>query len=795
MRDAEEPVPRGSRKRIAIAMDDDSPQDEPRRGPGRLRIDLGPEPTPPSTADAALLVDGELVPLSDGIRLAWSPGAGLRLGDAPGPDDHAAIHAVGGEHVLECGAGTGALLLNGERLAGGERRQLQRGDAIAVGAAILYFRPAGQGTLPLAPVGPVDAGRVRATTERYVIGRADDCDLVLDHPTVSRRHAVIRSIRGQATIEDAGSSSGVRLNGRAIRRQPIAVGDQIGIGPFRIVYDGHELIERRLGHGLPVAAHGVSMAIGGATILHPVDLHLRPGELVAIIGESGAGKSTLLKALAGVTQPTGGRVLVAGEDVGAHLSELGYVPQFDVVHEHLTVVEALDFAARLRLPSDTSPGERADRVGSVIEQLGLGERAGVRVGRLSGGQRKRVAVGTELLHMPGALFLDEPTTGLDPGLERRLMEQFRALADGGQTVALVTHATGSLALCDRVVVMGRGGHLRFDGTPRELKAAYAVESFEDVYAALAAGDGTRASLPVERGEARRALPPLSTPRAQRPVQQPFAYQTRMLARRYATLLTRDRKYLRSALVQVPVLGLMTGLLFERDVFIRAAPGVSELFAGKTAQLVFLMVTIAIWLGSIDAAREVVKERNVLARELAVGVQVPAYLASKLIVLLALATVQTLLFAVIVVLLRPLHEGADGFLALCVVLVLSSWLAVLCGLVVSAYAATEDQATGVIPLLLVPQLLFGGAIVPLAEMTGAMQAVAALVPARWSFDAAGHAVDMQARIAEDPVFVKASHYGDGFFSTPLPLYVLICGAFAGALLFALSRLVPSRRGDL
>jgi len=673
-----------------------------------------------------------------------------------------------------------------------ERLRIDVEDLVAEAPGISPPRASGSRLRVLAPIDPVDAGRLCATKERMTIGRGPDCDLVLDHPSVARRHAVIRLRNGSATIEDVSASTGVRVNGERRRRARLCPGDQLAIGPFRVLFDGHELVERAARTlGLPIVADGVAMDIEDATILQPLELRLQPGELVAIIGESGAGKSTLLKALAGVTRPTRGHVRVGGEDVSQRLSELGYVPQFDIVHDQLTVAEALDYAAQLRLPPDTAPAERIERVGEVIEQLGLAERAHARVAVLSGGQRKRVGVGMELLHRPGALFLDEPTTGLDPGLERRMMQLFRRLADAGQTVALVTHATASLALCDRAIVMGRGGHLRFDGTPDEALAHFGVTQFEDVYVALDEQDAAPRSLPAAAAGRRRPLPPLSTPRAQRSVQQPIGYQTVVLSRRYATLLLRDRRHVRAALLQVPVLGLLTALLFHTGVFNRADGDPSvPLYTAKSAQLLFLMVTIAVWMGAVNAAREIVKERHVLARELAVGVQVRAYLASKLIVLLSLLTAQTLLFCVIVLALRPLHESGSG-LRLTAVLVLSSWVAVLCGLAVSAWASSEDQATSVIPLLLVPQLLLGGAIVPLAEMTDVMQVVAALVPARWSYAAAGHAIDLNGRIAADREFAAASHYGPQFFGLPFVAFVVIASCFAAGLFTLLVRQLSPR----
>lgn len=736
---------------------------------------------------AALLSEGERLPIPrQGLEIGGGLGVALRIADAGLADLEAIVEATADGHAIVVCANRSSTFINGERLVTGERRPLHRGDSIAVGGRLLHYLPPGRESARLAPVAPVDAGRLRTSKQEFSIGRDESCDLVLDHPTISRQHATIRvDRRGMPTIEDRGSVVGTRVNAQLVKRAPLTVGDQIAIGPYRIVFDGEELFERDAELGLAVAAVNVRVDVEGTTILQPTVLQIGAGELVAIIGESGAGKSTLLQRLAGVLPASGGRVLIGGEDVDARLSELGYVPQFDTVHDQLTVREALDYAARLRLPPDTADGERVARVDEVIRQLGLAERAELRIARLSGGQRKRVAVGVELLHRPGALFLDEPTTGLDPGLERHMTQLFRSLADTGQTVMLVTHATGSMTLYDRVIVMARGGRVSFDGAPSELLEAFSVEHFDDVYAVLAEG---REPMPRALDEPGRRPPLPPVRQAQRPkrqIRQTIDYQTRVLASRYAVITLRDRRHLRSALIQVPILGVLTALLFSANVFERLP--VTH-YAAKSAQLIFLMVTIAVWLGSINAAREIVKERSIVDRERAIGVQIPAYLASKLIILLALVTAQTLLFAFIVLALRPLHESSLAALELVAALTLASWIAVLLGLIVSAYSGSEDQATGVIPLLLVPQLLFSGAIVPIGDMTAPVRVLAALIPARWSFAGAGHAIHMQSRIDADPLFASVSRYGHSFFGVTSIELVLISALFACALFAALVRLL-------
>jgi ABC-type multidrug transport system ATPase subunit/pSer/pThr/pTyr-binding forkhead associated (FHA) protein len=782
-----------AKRRLEIAIDD-LPQErhtialpdataagpDPRTVPGNGDFDVAPQ-------SAVLLTGDRRIPIPpNGLTIGSSPEAAVRVGDSSQASLQALVEATESGHVILERGSHSETYVNGEMLVPGERRPLARGDAIALGGALFHYLPAGETAARLAPVKPIDAGRLRSKRRGLTIGRDTSCDLVLDHPTVSRRHAAITLRQGEWTIEDLGSSVGLRVNGVAARRATLQVGDEVAIGPYRIIFDGEDLFEREPSCGLAVMADQVSVQVEGNTILQPTSLHLRAGELVAIIGESGAGKSTLLKALAGVSLPTQGNVLIGGEPVQSRRSELGYVPQFDIVHGQLTATEALDYAARLRLPPDTAQAERAARVREVISQLGLEDRRDLRVCQLSGGQRKRVAVGVELLHRPGALFLDEPTTGLDPGLEAHMSELFKSLASTGQTVVLVTHATASLRLYDRVVVMGRGGSLRFDGSPGQLLQAFEVERFDEVYRVLAEGDhDARDSGSSEQASQPALAQPPESQRLVRPVQYTFEYQAKVLTSRYALLMLRDAKHLRSTLVQVPILAILTAVLFTSKVFVRFP--VTE-FAGKSTQLTFLMVTIAIWLGSINAAREIVKERSVLERELSIGVQVHAYIASKLVVLFAFAAAQIALFAFIVLALRPLHEPSSVQLELVIVLVLTGFISVLLGLLVSARASSEDQATGVIPLLLVPQLLFSGALVQVKDMTTPVHLLSLLVPARWSFASAGHVIHMQERIDSDQVFSQISRYGQSFFSVTPVEFTLISWLFCGLLFVSIARLL-------
>src|ERR1700692_3299380 len=195
--------------------------------------------------------------------------------------------------------------------------------------------------------------------------------------------------------------------------------------------------------------HGVTWTIeGNKTLLDNISIAARPGTLTAVIGPSGAGKSTLARLVAGYTHPTSGTVSFEGHNIHAEYaslrSRIGMVPQDDVVHGQLTINQALGYAAELRMPPDTTKEDRQRVVAQVLEERELTPHAETRIDKLSGGQRKRASVALELLTGPSLLVLDEPTTGLDPALDRQVMMMLRQLADAGRVVLVVTHSVSYL---------------------------------------------------------------------------------------------------------------------------------------------------------------------------------------------------------------------------------------------------------------------------------------------------------------------------------------------------------------
>src|SRR5881396_2719109 len=214
-------------------------------------------------------------------------------------------------------------------------------------------------------------------------------------------------------------------------------------------------------------------------------------------------------------------VLYNGQDYYKHLAafstQLGYVPQEDIIHRDLTVERALYYAAKLRLPSDFTEAQIKQRINEVLEDVEMSYRRNLLVSKLSGGQRKRVSIALELLANPSVFFLDEPTSGLDPGLDRKMMYLLRKLADKGHTIVLVTHATNNINACDYICFLAQGGRLAYFGPPNDAKTYFEKTDFAEIYSALEPTEQNK-NIPQE-AEARFKASPYYRQYVQTPLEQ------------------------------------------------------------------------------------------------------------------------------------------------------------------------------------------------------------------------------------------------------------------------------------
>src|SRR5438270_10550025 len=515
-------------------------------------------------------------------------------------------------------------------------------------------------------------------------------------------------------------------------------------------------------------------------ILGPVSLEVARGSLVALMGPNGSGKSTLLRVLAGIARPSAGSATWDQQPTASAVRALGYVPQRESVHDRLTAREALRYAAYLRLDGSADIGSRVE---TVLDELGLAAQADTLIRSLSGGERRRAACGLELVGDPPVLLLDEPTSGLDEMLERRLMQLFRRLAGHDRAVLVATHATTSLDLCDEVIVL-QDGQIAYRGGSSGARA-HVTAVAEEQPAASDAGPALPADVEPAGGsigapgQAIRSPAVRTAPVAPR---RPFRLELGVLAVRYFRTLVRDRRTLAVLVSQAPVIGLLIAIVFHSGALAAGASPIGAL------ELVFLVMTGAIWLGVASAAREVVKERGLVEREFDVGIRLDAYVLAKALVLFALNFVQVLLLVQVVQVVRPLGITSSALLEFFGIAVLTAWASTAMGLAVSCAARTVDQAAGAVPLLLMPQLLLAGGLIPLAQMPRIMSAIANITYARWAYAGVGSAARIGARLAASDSFAVLG-FDTGFFAlTPATAAGILVGFIVVELLVAVFLLV-------
>jgi ABC-type branched-subunit amino acid transport system ATPase component len=233
--------------------------------------------------------------------------------------------------------------------------------------------------------------------------------------------------------------------------------------------------------GVALTTVELSAGYGGSPVIHGVSVSVAPGEVVSIVGPNGSGKSTLLKAIVGVVETLGGSVRIGEHDVTGWRSDaiarigVGYVPQVDDVFAPLSVRENLEMGGYLLKARDV--GARIEHVTTVFPQLARMQDR--RAGKLSGGERKMLAMGRALMLAPALVVLDEPTANLAPIIAATVLEEHvRRLAETGASVLIVEQrARAVLEISDRTYVLG-GGSLRMEGTPAELSASSEfVDSF------------------------------------------------------------------------------------------------------------------------------------------------------------------------------------------------------------------------------------------------------------------------------------------------------------------------------
>lgn len=672
------------------------------------------------------------------------------------------------------------------------------GEVVVSAQDVLYF---GSCRFPLSrldalsrdtAVAQVEATVLSSDRQEVVLGRDAAADLRVDSPQVSRRHARLLRSGGGWLVEDLGSANGTYVNGQPVERPtPLGHDDVLSLGSVVVDLGGGGGLARAYRGDIVLQADSVTVSVDGGrkTLLHDVSFTVFPTEFVGLMGPSGAGKTTLMMALNGYLPPGAGRSLINGQSLygnfDAWRGAIGYVPQDDIIHPELTVFEALYFTARLRLPPDTTRAEIEARIDDVLAQLEISQTRDVPIGSperkgISGGQRKRVNLAQELITQPRLLFLDEPTSGLASEDTLNVMRLLRRLADQGRSILLTIHQPSLEAYrcMDNIVYLADGQLVYYGpawpdsitwfnpdvphGAPDydklvsepgnalkplaedkrrgrdmgERAAAYRASPLHERYVAERRGADT-ASMTGDRSAAAGRTRGFGL------------RQWAVLTRRYATIKLRDRISTLILLVQAPVIAAVIALVFGGELDDAAGRNAYGAFA------LFLMAVSAVWFGCSNAAREIVSEQAIYRRERMVNLKIPSYVMSKFVVLSALCALQCALLLGIVGAATGLQGNWAGHFALLWACATSG---VGMGLLLSALVRTSEAAIGLVPLLLIPQVILSGLIMPLDKLSPPMRWTSSVMMTRWGFE--GTLQHEQSAGAYDLPAPAAAHPDDG-----------------------------------
>ena len=508
--------------------------------------------------------------------------------------------------------------------------------------------------------------------------------------------------------------------------------------------------------------------------LEGISFPVTRGELVCVMGASGSGKSTLLRVLAGQLQPTSGEVILNGQSLYQNLDALkqylSYMPQQDAFDEHLTIGENLLFAAAIRAPH-LSRRDRSRRLDAKLVELGLGERRDAVVGSpesklLSGGERKRLNLGLDMIGMSDVYLFDEPTSGLSSKDSEHVMEIIRGLAHNKIVIVTIHQPSSKIfQMFHKAILLDKGGRLVFFGTPSDMLRYFAEAEHQHQFGAeLGACPSCGTTRPEfifdvletplrdlsgdiiyeenSRGQlvaARRYSPEFwrdkyeafrliqdvkqvslrqepAGPMPVAPVQRkrlPIRWhdewtQFRTLLRRSFLSKLRNRANLIITIGVSPVLALLIATILrysENGTYDFAS-------AYHIPTFLFLGLIVAMFLGLTNSADDIIRDRPVLQRERNIKVRLSYYVISKTLTLGVFALVQCILFVLIG---NSLLQIRGMFWIDLAIMFLTAMSGVALGLVISSLVADPKTAANIVPLVLIPQIIMGGALIKYEDM--------------------------------------------------------------------------------
>ncbi len=513
---------------------------------------------------------------------------------------------------------------------------------------------------------------------------------------------------------------------------------------------------------------------GGGVGVEGVSFSATRGEMICVMGASGCGKSSLLRALAGQFPPVRGDVLFNNLSLYQHFEALKqyvtYIPQFDAFDEHLTIGENLEFAAAIRSPY-LSRRERRRRIDGKLAELGLNERRDSVVGAtqrktLSGGERKRLNIGLDMIGSADIYLFDEPTSGLSSKDSEHVMEIIHAMAHNNIVVVTIHQPSSKIfQMFDKALLLDRGGRMVFFGTPAEMLSYFAEAEHQQHFGTPLGGcpacgttrpefifdvletplrdlsgdviyeENDRGQLvPVRRyspdfwrdkyeawrlmREVRQpstdtatsdaATAPGETRRSWRGMARGESMQFRTLLGRAFISKLRNRANVLATMVEAPLLAALIGSV------LRYSESGKYDFASSfhIPTYLFLALVVAMFLGLTNSVDDILRDRPVLQRERNLNVRLGWYVLAKVLTLSLFAVVQCVLFLLIG---NWILEVRGMFWIFLVAMVLTAISGIAIGLLISSLASEGKTAVNIIPVVLIPQIILGGALIKYEEM--------------------------------------------------------------------------------